>query len=208
MKGDRLTASKYDPPLLECHPLTVERWDDLSSLFEHHGNPGYCWCTFWRLPGHEYQRLDSSGRKKAFETLVNAGVPTGVLGYLDGKPVGWCSIAPRETYLRLERSTALKRIDDVPVWSVVCFFVNRKTRGLGLSLKLLQAGVTYAISQGARVIEGYPIEPRIDEAGNLHPPTSYRFMGSVLTFEKAGFREAAVTEGGRKIMRLVVGEGK
>jgi GNAT superfamily N-acetyltransferase len=181
---------------LEFHPVTADRWRDLVTLFEGHGNPGYCWCTLWRLPSQRYTQLKSAGRKRAMHARVKAGVPVGVLAYRDGEPAGWCSIAPRETYERLERSKTLKRIDDEQVWSVVCFFVKRSERGQGLPVRLLRAAVEYAISQGARVVEGYPVEPG----------RSYRFMGSPAVFEQSGFRVAARAENGRAIVRYVIGE--
>jgi GNAT superfamily N-acetyltransferase len=180
---------------LEFHPLTSERWPDLVALFEHHGNPGYCWCMTWRATSAQYNELGSAGRRQALESFVQAGTPTGILGYDHGEPAGWCSIAPRETYARLERSITLKRIDDLPVWSVVCFFVSLKARGKGLSLQLLRAAVTYAISQGAQIIEGYPVES----------DQSYRFMGSPSIFEQAGFKDVATARNGRRIMRYVAG---
>jgi GNAT superfamily N-acetyltransferase len=170
-------------------------------LFEHHGNPGYCWCMLWRLPTNTYRQLDSAGRKAALNSLVEAGIPTGILGFLDGEPVGWCSVAPRPTYQRLERSRTLRSLDDRRTWSVVCFYLQRKVRHQGLPVKLLQAAVKYAFSQGAEVVEGYPIERYQDEAGNWQPVASYRFMGSVATFEMAGFRQADVA-GNRRIMRI------
>jgi GNAT superfamily N-acetyltransferase len=193
-----MPSSKQEEPSLEFHPLTANRWCDLASLFEHHGNPGYCWCMTWRLSSGQYKQLDSTGRQKALEALVKTGTPTGILAYFDGQPVGWCSIAPRETYTRLEASTTLKRIDDLPTWSVVCFFVNRSVRGQGLSVKLLQAATAYAISRGARIIEGYPVAPH----------ESYRFMGSPSTFKKVGFQVAATAGNGRQIMRFVVSDNE
>ena len=178
---------------LEFHPLTSDRWPDLVKLFEHHGNPGYCWCMTWRAASAEYQQLGSAGRKRALRSLVKAAVPIGILAYQAGEPVGWCSIAPRETYPRLENSRALKRIDDQPVWAVVCFFVSRKMRRQGLSVQLLQAAVKYAISEGAQIIEGYPVKPG----------QSYQFMGSPSIFKAAGFQEVARAENDRLIVRLV-----
>src|SRR5512139_1666989 len=99
------------------HPLTADRWPDLVKLFEHHGNPGYCWCMTWRATSAEYKQLAAAGRKRALHSRVTAHIPLGILAYRNAEPVGWCSIAPRETYTRLEKSTTLKRIDDRPVWS-------------------------------------------------------------------------------------------
>jgi GNAT superfamily N-acetyltransferase len=173
------------------YPLTTDRWFDLVKLFEHHGNPGYCWCMTWRAGSAEYKRLDSTGRKRALHSLVKSHVPIGILAYHADEPVGWCSIAPRETYTRLEKSTTLKRIDDQLVWSVVCFFVKRQMRGQGLALQLLRAAVEYAASQGAHIVEGYPVEPG----------QSYQFMGSPAIFKAAGFREVAHAENDRSIVR-------
>jgi GNAT superfamily N-acetyltransferase len=181
-------------PSLEFHPLTPDRWPDLVALFDHHGNPGYCWCMTWRLTGSQYKQLDSAGRRQALEIKVKAGTPTGILAYQGGEPIGWCSIAPRETYARLENSKVLKRFDDAPVWSVVCFFVKRDHRGQGVSVQVLKAAVAYARSQGAKIIEGYPVEP----------DRSYRFMGAPSIFERAGFQVAMSASNGRKIMRYTV----
>lgn len=182
----------------EFQPVTADRWPDLAAFFERHGNPNYCWCMRWRLKSAEFKQLDAAGRRSRLEALVKQNTPIGVLAYLDGKPVGWCSIAPRESYTLLENSTTLKRIDDLPVWSVVCFFIDPQVRRQGLAVRLLRAAVAYAISQGATIIEGYPVEPE----------QSYRFMGSPSVFEQAGFREVAIAKNGRRITRLVIGGAK
>ena len=35
--------------------------------------------------------------------LVEAGTPVGILAHAEGKTVGWCSVAPRETYRKMSR---------------------------------------------------------------------------------------------------------
>lgn len=174
------------------HPITAARWVDLAAFFEQHSNPNYCWCMRWRLKSTEFGQLRAAERRSRLESLVQEKTPIGVLAYHAGAPVGWCSVAPRETYTALERSRTLKRIDDQPVWSVVCFFVDRNFRGQGLATKLLRAAVDYALSQGATIVEGYPVEPR----------QSYRFMGAPGIFEEVGFREAAIARNGRRIVRF------
>ena len=135
-----------------------------------------------------FSALSTTGRKEALHRLVQARTPIRVLGYINGEPVGWCSIAPRETYAALERSRIVKRTDDQPVWAVVCFFLDRSVRGQDFTLKLLQAAIQFARAQGARTVEGYPME---------HPARCYRWRGSPALFRRAGFREAGQPSGGR-----------
>ncbi|HWE60576.1 MAG TPA: GNAT family N-acetyltransferase [Chloroflexota bacterium] len=99
----------------------------------------------------DFRRSTPESRTARLEELVRAGTPVGVLTYLDGEPVGWCSIAPRETYTALGRSRTIPRLDDAPAWSVVCFFVAAGVRRPGVTLGLLQAAVAYAQAQGAQV---------------------------------------------------------
>jgi L-amino acid N-acyltransferase YncA len=179
----------------EYHPVTPERLADLEHFSLAHGKFRYCSCMRWRLASADYKRSTKDRRITALDTLVQQEIPVGVLAYRDGEPVGWVSVAPRETYAALERFKALPHVDDVPVWSVVCFFIDRYERGQGLTLGLLRAAVSYAISQGAEIVEGYPVEP----GARL-----YIYMGSVATFREAGFEEVAQPTEGRPIMRYYV----
>jgi hypothetical protein len=109
---------------LTFKPLTDKEWPDFLTLFEEHGPQQGCWCMYWRLKRAECQRQFGEGNKLAFKKIVDSGKVPGTLAYLDGQPVGWCSIAPREEFSVLDRSPTLKRIDDLPVWALVCFFLS------------------------------------------------------------------------------------
>ncbi|MCL6091671.1 MAG: GNAT family N-acetyltransferase [Actinobacteria bacterium] len=178
---------------IESHPVTADRADDLVQFSEQHGKFRYCSCMRWRMTSTEYKRSTKETRVATLEYLVRHGAPVGVLAYLGGEPVGWCSIAPRETYGALERFRALPRIDDQPVWSVVCFFVDRRVRKAGVTRVLLRAAVEYAQSRGAQVVEGYPVEPG---------PRLYTYMGSPSTFREAGFTDVTPPGQARRVMRL------
>ena len=105
---------------MEFHPLTAERWADFEELFGPKGAYGGCWCMWWRLSRREFEDQQGEGNRRAMKAIVESGHVPGILGYLDGKPVAWCSVSPREQYASLNRSRILKRIDDTPVWSIVC----------------------------------------------------------------------------------------
>ena len=69
----------------------------------------------------------------------------------------------------LERSWILKRVDNEPVWSIVCLFIARLFRRQGISVRLLRAAVDHARQGRARIVEGYPVEPRKDDVPDLFP---------------------------------------
>jgi GNAT superfamily N-acetyltransferase len=129
--------------------------------------------------------------------LVEKGKrPPGLLAYLDGEPAGWISIEPREAFSKLARSRILAPVDDKPVWSIVCFFVSKACRGRGLSVALIEGAVAHARKHGARIIEGYPVEPK-----KRPMPPVFAFTGLASAYRKAGFKEVARRSATRPIMR-------
>jgi GNAT superfamily N-acetyltransferase len=176
-------------PTIECREVTAETWPDFVALFEARGGPKYCYCLAWR---DRPPNLDHDGRQEAMASRVRAGTPIGLLGYLDGAPVAWCSIAPRDTYARLGGE---EYAPDLAVWSVVCFFLQRPLRGRGLSRALLDAAVQHARTRGADIVEAYPVDP---------DSPSYRFGGFVPLFRAAGFEERHMAGTRRHVMRLPV----
>lgn len=183
----------------EYHPLTPDRWHDLEALFGERGAYGGCWCMWWRISRSQFEKQGNQGNREALCAIVDAGEIPGLLAYAGGQPVGWCSVAPREVFLSLERSRTLKRVNDQPVWSVVCFFIAKPYRGQGLMVKLLEAAIAYAREHGAAVVEGYPIDPRDRE---LAPVSS--FTGILSAFTEAGFVEVARRSERRPIMRYYI----
>lgn len=196
-----MSPEKQPLPKLEYHPVTPERWADLERLFGKHGAGGGCWCMWWRLTRSQFYAGAGEKNKRALKAIVDSGEVPGLLAYANGEPVAWCSLGPRENYGSLERSRTLTRIDERPVWSIVCFFVARPFRGRGLMASFLGAAVEYARKQGARIVEGYPVEPQ----ERLAPVSGY--MGVAPAYRKAGFVEVARARAGRPIMRYFI-QGK
>ena len=179
-------------PHLEFREVDRACWDDLAALFEARGGPKSCWCMVWRQTPAEARQRDGKSRRAALRSRVMRGVPIGLLGYRDGVPVAWCSIAPRATY------RSLGGIDDhaddaSAVWSLVCFFIKREFRGQGAADQLLRAAVAHARGRGAKIVEAYPVDPG---------SPSYRFMGFAGLFERAGFEKVGTAGRRRHVMRL------
>jgi GNAT superfamily N-acetyltransferase len=189
-----------DTTAIEIRPLTAERWPDLETLFGPNGASSGCWCMWFRQTAAEFRECAGEQNRQALKALVEAGAQPGLLAYLGSRPAGWCSVAPREEFGRLNRSRILKAVDAEPVWSVVCFYIDRKARGHGLGAALLRAAVDHAAARGARIVEGYPVDPgdgRVDNAS--------AFMGLVGMFREAGFEEVARRSPGRPVMRRTLG---
>jgi len=181
---------------VDFHPVTPERWDDMTRLFGPRGACAGCWCMWPRLRGGEFARLKGEGTRRRMRALVAAGGAPGILAYVQGEPIGWCAVAPRAEYSRLDSSRVMAPVDEQPVWSVPCLFVARAWRGQGLPARLLGEAARFAADRGARVLEGYPI----DTAGKRQAD-AFLWHGVVSSFTHAGFREVARRSPTRPIMR-------
>src|SRR5262245_26526224 len=129
--------------------------------------------------------------------VVGSGLPPGILGYLNGEPVGWCAVSPRADYPSLTRSRILRPVDDTPVWSVSCLFVRKDQRRRGVSVELLRAAVEHVRKQGGTTVEGYPVEPKTASV-----PDAFVWHGLASAFRAAGFTECARRSETRPIMRM------
>lgn len=174
---------------LAVRPVTQETWPDFERFFAAESRTRYCWCMAFRATSEELKHADGPSRKQQMEGRVRSGVPVGILGYVDSEPVAWCSVAPRHTF----RTLVSDGSPDEGVWAITCFYVPRRLRGTGLAGRMLAAAVRHARDSGARLIEGYPVDP---------DSPSYKHMGRVSMFEKAGFVERGRQGTRRHIMEL------
>jgi len=178
-------------------PVTNERWKDFEKLFGEKGVCAGCWCMYWRLKQSVLNAQKGNGNKRAMKKIIGSDKIPGILAYSEGEPIGWCSVARREDFSRLDNSRILKPIDEKSVWSVVCFFIHKDHRKMGLSIALLNAAKKYVTSSGGIILEGYPIEPRKDKM-----PDAFAWTGISAAFQSAGFKEVARRSETRPIMRF------
>lgn len=183
---------------LQIIPLTSDRWADLETLFGKQGAVGGCWCMWWRLDGRTFSANAGEANKTAFKTIVDQGQQPGLLGYLDDVAVGWISLAPRSEYNARfnSRSPVFKPLDDLPVWSILCFYVKPEFRNQAIARQMLSLTVDYARAQGIEWLEAVPLEISSSKKPNA------LYVGTVSMFEDAGFVRAGYRRQDRPFMRL------
>jgi GNAT superfamily N-acetyltransferase len=184
--------------VIHFEPVTADRWNDLAKLFGERGACAGCWCMCWRRAHKDYESGKGAGNKRALKRLVTSGKTPGILAYEAEKPIGWCSVAPRETFTFLSRSRALAPIDDKPVWSVTCLFIAKDFRRQGIGVALLKAAGEYVKSQGGKIVEGYP------QILKKKLPDPWVWTGVLPAYIKAGYKEVKRPSAGRAIVRLVL----
>jgi GNAT superfamily N-acetyltransferase len=177
---------------LAIYPLTPDLWPALEDLFGEHWPVGGCWCMYWRI-GNNYRMRPSEVNKAAFCELVKSGPPPGLLAFDGDLAVGWCQLTPRDALPWLDRTWRLKRVDEVPVWSLSCFYVRKGYRKRGVTSELIAAALETARRAGAPALEAYPLDE------TLTPSASSTGYDS--TFKRAGFKMVARHVPPRPIMR-------
>src|ERR1700704_1072459 len=174
------------PAALTFAPLTPERLDDLATLFDQPGDPKWCWCAAFHIRGRVKSGTPATNRAVLTERTERGPAP-GLLAYRDGRVVGWVSLGPRDGFLKLGVWKVLAPIDDRPVWSIVCFVVDRRERGMGLAGALLEAAIEYARANGATTLEAYPAD-----VGGERIPSPVAYKGTLPMFQRAGLTVATV----------------
>lgn len=175
-------------------PLTPELWPALEDLFGKKGACNGCWCMYWRL-GSTYHKRRRHKNKADLKRIVKRGPPPGLLAFDGEVPVGWCQLTPREALPWLERTWLFKRVDDVPVWSLSCFYVRRGYRKHGVMSALIAAALKAAKKARAPALEAYPIDTSKRKA------TLNLFTGVASTFARHGFKKVAGRVPHRPVMR-------
>ena len=192
----------FDTKKFFLEPLSRKNWNAFVELFGQRGACGNCWCMSFRSTPDEFERGKfRNGNKNRMKKLAWKNAPTGILGMYGGKAIAWCAFAPREDFVKLERSRVHKRIDALPVWSIPCFFIRKEFRRKGVSVAMLKGIIAYAMKKKIPVIEAYPAIPT---QGQL--PDAFAWIGLYRSFERAGFQIADRTSKNRPMVRYYPGK--
>jgi ribosomal protein S18 acetylase RimI-like enzyme len=197
------------PDELRIVPLTPDRFDDLGELFAT-GDPRWCWCMYFRARGQTWANASPRDNRDTLRGLTElagkgGGETPGLVAYAGKQVAGWVSLGPREDYERLAYAKLLRRVDERPVWSIVCFVVGRQHRRRGVASALLDAAIAHARERAATTLEAYPLH---ESRGKVSSSAAY--VGTQGMFERAGFevvelRQWNAETAPRPIMRLELG---
>jgi GNAT superfamily N-acetyltransferase len=177
---------------LDIRPLTADLWPALEDLFGKNGACNGWWCMYWRI-GAAYRKQSREKNRAAFRRIVKAGPPPGLLAFDGDVAVGWCQLTPRSALPWLDHAWRFKRVDEVPVWALSCFYVRIGYRKRGVTSALIAAALKAAKRAKAPQLEAYPLDAA--------KTPSASGTGYVSTFVRAGFKTAACHFSSRPIMR-------
>ena len=189
---------------LRIVPAQDAPFADVEAVFGTKGDPAHCWCQWYKIPGSDFRSIGDEALRDRLEAQVGAGDSgPGLIAYDGDTPVGWCAVEPRPNLVRLSNSRIIAGgtpdpdFDDPSIWAVTCFVVPRAFRKRGVGRALAEAAVEYARAHGARLLEGYAVDP----AARTGAPAAELFPGTVTMFENAGFAEVARPKADRAIMQ-------
>lgn len=169
---------------MRIEPLTTATWDALAVLFREGGDPRWCWCQHWRLRSKDMAGAKVPQLRERLHDLAESDEPPGLVAFDGDRAVGWVSLGPRTEFQRIVLSKVIPKVDDRPVWSIVCFAVSESARGRGVARVLLDAAIEYARERGADMLEAYPL---VTEEGADPVDPEAAFTGMLSMFERAGF---------------------
>ncbi|MFE5095017.1 GNAT family N-acetyltransferase [Streptomyces sp. NPDC056638] len=189
-------------------PANEASWDDLQTIFGTTDYPSKCQCQRFKAPHSRWRSVDVDERAEQLREQTRCGradapSTSGLVAYLDDKPVGWCAVEPRTSYLGLLRARVPwtgrdEDKTDESVWTVTCFVTRKGFRRRGITYALARATVGFARERGARALEAYPMitKPGMEITwGELH-------VGSRDVFADAGFTEVNRPTLRRVVMRI------
>jgi GNAT superfamily N-acetyltransferase len=181
---------------LKILPLTPDVWPAFEDLFGESGACKGCWCMHWRIGSAYHKRLRETN-KAAFHDIVKMGPPPGLIAFNGDLAVGWCQLTSRDALPWLDRSWRLRRVDDVPVWSISCFYIRKGYRKQGITSALIAASLKAAKRAGAPALEAYPLDADLTGSSS--------WTGYASTFARAGFSIVGRHTPPRPIMRHDLG---
>ena len=161
--------------------LTPSLRDDFLLFFDSVAfadNPDWsdCYCSLY----HFANKGKAESRRQASSHIEEERIH-GFLAYDNGKPVGWCNVANRNSYPSLHWLMGPGPDKSERVGAIVCFVTAASHRNQGVASHLLDAACRKFSQKGLEFAEAYPVKESTSSA--------YNFPGPLSMYLKNGFTQ-------------------
>lgn len=164
--------------------LDEETWPAYADLIEqYNGVWGGCWCMAFHEGTPDEADTSISKRDRKYRRVCERTAHAAIV--FDGQTaVGWCQygrapeIRPQNKFKR----KYLPEMEREPDWRVMCFFVDKKYRGKGVSALALSGALDAIAKEGGGLVEAYP-----ENVDGRNVAGSFIYLGTIPMFERCGF---------------------
>ena len=186
--------------MFDLRPLSQAELDDFLAFM---GGPAFatnpqwagCYCQFYlNAPGEENTAADrgDTNRQKACDRIAS-GAMRGYLAYQGTEVIGWVAANKANNFQLLPAT-------DDSAARILCFVIDAKHHGKGVSTALLNFAIDDLTKQGFKSIEAAP------KSSENFDPAGYR--GKLSTFLKAGFIAGPQLDDSHVLVTKVLGKSK
>ncbi len=178
---------------LRVERLTADREGDFLALMVRDSAGSECWCVAWWVPTWDaYSAHTPEQNLLVRQEVFDRGVHDGYLAYVEGAPIAWTQVGPRDRLPKIAEGLFLP--PDPDVWAISCFVVLAPYRRQGVARRIVTGVLEDLRSQGVRRVEGYPRTGAGHDDGEV-------WTGPESLYVEAGFTK--VSDGpGRVVYRL------
>jgi ribosomal protein S18 acetylase RimI-like enzyme len=158
------------------HDVTPDRIADYQSFFDNDAFRDYpvwqsCYCMETHLAQtDEWAARTAAQNRREMSAMIGEGKVTGLLAYVNGKPVGWCNYGETTRLSGVMNKLGLSAEDHDGVGSVACFVIAAPYRGHGVAASLLDAAIERLRQRGVRAVEAYPRRTEDSAQANYRGP--------------------------------------
>jgi uncharacterized protein YndB with AHSA1/START domain/GNAT superfamily N-acetyltransferase len=168
----------------DVRPLAPERAGDFLDFMDNRAfadNPSWrgCYCFNFRFAGTDAEAWTRTGadNRRDMDGAIRGGRAHGLLAYVDGRAVGWCSASGKAEMAGLASREWMPAESD-GVGIIGCLVIAPQYRRHGIARLLVEHAIGYLAELGCRIVEAYPLkELDADAHGHWGPIQLYRELG-------------------------------
>jgi len=179
--------------MLEVKRLSPDLKPDFYRVHNDSSCGGWCFCAAWYISDWEgFGDRTAAQNRQVREDLFAKGILDGYLVYMEGNPVGWCQVGPRDNLPKLTEQFLLE--PDPTIWAISCMALAPNVQGKGFAHEIIKLILDDLRQQGIKRVQAFP-----KNGENLSKETIW--TGPISVFLKNGFK-VLKTKGHRPVLEI------